>query len=133
MSERMSIEQYKGITRSDGTASRRPKSPLPGVAPRAKYGNIKTERRGRLFDSKAEADRYDELVLLKRTGDIQGFACQPSFVLHGGIRYRPDFIVCDEFGFVWVEDVKGFETKDFIMKRKLWEEDYPWMELRIIK
>ena len=44
---------------------------------------------------------------------------------------RPDFIVCAG-GHVWVEDVKGVETQAFKLKRKLWEQRYPWMELRVI-
>ena len=99
-------------------------------APR-KYRNVKTEVDGITFDSKAEADRYCELRAAKRAGAIQGFGIQPSFVLEGSVRYRPDFIVCAG-GHVWVEDVKGVETQAFKLKRRLWEKQYPWMELRVI-
>lgn len=34
---------------------------------------------------------------------------------------------------VIVEDVKGMETKEFKIKRKLFEYKYPSLELRIIK
>ena len=98
-----------------------------------KYRNIKTEVDGITFDSKAEADRYCELKMLQAAGKIDGFGIQPSFVLADGVRYRPDFIVCDRNGRVWVEDVKGVETQAFRIKRKLWEQCYPWMELRVIK
>ena len=97
-----------------------------------KYRNIKTEVDGITFDSKAEADRYCELRAAKRAGAIQGFGIQPSFVLEASVRYRPDFIVCDRDGHVWVEDVKGVETQAFKLKRRLWEKQYPWMELRVI-
>ena len=97
-----------------------------------KYRNIKTEVDGITFDSKAEADRYCELKMLQAAGKISGFDIQPSFVLDGGVRYRPDFIVCDRGGHIWVEDVKGVETQVFRIKRKLWETQYPWMELRVI-
>ena len=99
-------------------------------APR-KYRNVKTEVDGITFDSKAEADRYCELRAAKRAGAIQGFGIQPSYVLADVVRYRPDFIVCAG-GHVWVEDVKGVETQAFRLKRKLWEQRYPWMELRVI-
>lgn len=95
-----------------------------------KYRNIKTVVDGITFDSKAEARRYQELKLLKAAGEIDGFGRQPSFVLSGGIRYVPDFIVCEK-GKVWVEDVKGVLTQAFKLKKRLWEADYPWMELRI--
>jgi len=97
-----------------------------------KYRNVKTTVDGITFDSRAEANRYIELKTLRAAGKISGFDIQPSFVLDGGVRYRPDFIVCDNAGMVWVEDVKGVETQAFKLKRKLWEQRYPWMELRVI-
>ncbi|MCL2215428.1 MAG: DUF1064 domain-containing protein [Defluviitaleaceae bacterium] len=99
----------------------------------SKYRNIKTEVDGINFDSRAEARRYGELKMLRQAGEIKGFMLQPSFTLPGGIRYRPDFMVCDMDGTVWVEDVKGMETKEFKIKKKLWEAQYPWLELRLIK
>jgi len=99
----------------------------------SKYRNVKTEVDGITFDSKAEAQRYSELKLLAAADEIIGFGLQPSFTLPGGIRYRPDFIVCSEDGTVWVEDVKGVETAGFKLKKKLWDEHYPWLELRVIK
>ena len=99
----------------------------------SKYGNVKTEIDGHSFDSKAEARRYVELKMLQNEKEIKGFGLQPSFVLPGGIRYRPDFIICDADGRIWVEDVKGMETKDFKLKKKLWEAHYPWIELKIVK
>ena len=97
-----------------------------------KYRNVKTEVDGITFDSRAEADRYCELRAAKRAGAIQGFGIQPSFVLEGSVRYRPDFIVCGDGGHIWVEDVKGVETQAFRLKRRLWEQRYPWLELRVI-
>ena len=99
--------------------------------PPRKYRNIKTEVDGITFDSKAEANRYCELKMLQAAGKVDGFGIQPSFVLDGGVRYRPDFIVCAG-GHVWAEDVKGIETQAFKLKRKLWGQRYPWMELRVI-
>ena len=97
-----------------------------------KYRNIKTEVDGITFDSRAEANRYCELKMLQAAGKISGFDIQPSFALDGGVRYRADFIVCGNDGVVWVEDVKGVETQAFKLKRRLWEQRYPWMELRVI-
>lgn len=98
-----------------------------------KYRNIKSELDGHIFDSKAEAHRYAELKLLQAAGEIAGFMLQPSFLLEKGIRYRPDFLVCDKNGKVWVEDVKGVETRDFKLKKRLWEARYPWLELRVVR
>ena len=102
---------------------------------RSKYNNVRTEADGIVFDSKAEARRYGELKLLAQANEIMGFARQPSFILPGEppIRYIPDFLVCGIDGKIWVEDVKGMETPAFKLKKKLWNECYKWLELRIIK
>lgn len=97
-----------------------------------KYHAVKTAVDGITFDSKAESRRYDELKLLLDHGLLKGFARQPSFVLPGGIRYRPDFIVCDADGVIYVEDVKGVRTQAFALKQRLWAVSYPWLELKII-
>jgi len=102
--------------------------------PRAnKYNAVKTTVDGVVFDSKAEARRYGELKLLKHTGAIIWFSRQPSFLLAGGVRYRPDFIVCGQDGRIWVEDVKGMETPEFKIKKKLFQEMYPDIWLEVIK
>ena len=98
----------------------------------SKYNNVKTEIDGLTFDSKAESARYVELKNLKEIGVIKGFACQVTFRLSVA-SYRADFLVMDKAGTVWAEDVKGVETAVFKMKKKLWEKEYPWIELRIIK
>lgn len=87
-----------------------------------------------MFDSKAESYRYLELKALQQAGKIQGYTIQPSFLLPGGIRYRPDFMVMDSGGRIWVEDVKGFVTQAFKLKRKLWDATYgDWLPLVLIK
>ena len=118
---RMSQSEYKQLISKQATAKP------------SKYGNVRTEIDGHTFDSKAEARRYSELKILQQCGEIKGFGLQPSFVLPGDIRYRPDFIVCGADGEIWVEDVKGMETKEFKIKKKLWDAHYPWLELRIIR
>ena len=71
----MTLNEYKNIISKN-------KASKP-----TKYNNIKTEVDGHIFDSKAEARRYNELKLLAATGEILGFGLQPSFVLPGSIRY----------------------------------------------
>ena len=100
---------------------------------RNKYNAVKTTVDGITFDSKAEARRYGELKLLKQAGQIRWFNLQPSFLLTGGVRYRPDFIVCGQDGRIWVEDVKGMETQAFKIKRKMWAALYPDIWLEVIK
>lgn len=98
-----------------------------------KYHNTPTEIDDIRFDSKAEAGRYLTLKALKASGNILWFSRQPSFLLPGGVRYMPDFLVCDAAGLIWVEDVKGVETEAFKIKKKLWENAFPGLELRVIR
>ena len=81
------------------------------------------------FDSRKEARRYSELLLLERAGAIQGLQRQVKFELIPSQRYdgkvieRPCHYIADfvylENGNLVVEDTKGFRTKDYIIKRKL--------------
>ena len=103
------------------------------VRPVNKYRNKKTEVDGHVFDSKLEAERYRQLKLMKISGLIAWFQLQPSFTLTGAVRYRPDFIVMDQDGNIWLEDAKGKETKEFIIKKKQFAAIYPGLDLRIIK
>lgn len=96
-----------------------------------KYRNKKTEIDGRTFDSQKEARRYSELKLLEKSGQIIGLICQLEFVLipaqyidgklvERKTTYIADFVYFDcERRCVVVEDVKGFKTPDYIIKRKL--------------
>lgn len=97
----------------------------------AKYGNKKTTLNGMTFDSKKEARRYSELLLLERAGAIHNLQTQVKYVLIPSQRdpvtgkvierecaYKADFVYTEN-GETVVEDTKGFRTKDYIIKRKL--------------
>ena len=92
---------------------------------RHKFNAVKTEADGIRFDSKKEARRYEELKLLQRAGEIVFFLRQPAFDLPGKVKYRCDFQIFWKNGVVSFEDVKGFKTKDYIMKKKQVEALYP--------
>lgn len=94
-----------------------------------KYNNKKVTVDGILFDSRKEANRWQELKLLERAGQIEDLHRQISFTLipsqriNGNVveracRYIADFVY-KENGKTVVEDTKGFKTKDYIIKRKL--------------
>lgn len=96
----------------------------PGFAARrAKYGNTPTVVNGTWFASAKEARRYSELLLLERAGEISELRLQVRFSLDvGGVhvcRYIADFTYRDKAGGAVVEDVKGVETPEFKLKRKL--------------
>jgi len=80
------------------------------------------------FDSKKEADRYQELKLLERAGAISNLQVHPKFRLLDGFdwngeHYRPINYYADfsyeENGKVIIEDVKGIQTPVFRIKMKL--------------
>lgn len=110
---------------------------------RNKYKAIKTTINGIEFDSRKEARRYQDLLLLQRAGVIKKLERQVKFVLiptqyETTVRYGKkgqrlkdkqkllekecsyvaDFVY-EENGKKIVEDTKGVKTKDYIIKRKL--------------
>lgn len=123
MSEHMSMDEYR---KQIGTFADK-------AAVKSKYHNVKTTVDGILFDSKLEAGRYRELKLILAAGEIKSFNLQPEFKFRCGIKYRADFIVWGLDKIPWVEDSKGVRTKEFSLKLKLWKDEYPDMELRIIE
>lgn len=99
-----------------------------------KYHNRKTEVDGIVFDSKAEAQRYTELIALQNLGVIKNLQLQKSyFLVKGGkwengrkyspVKYVADFVY-ELDGDLIVEDVKGFKTKEYVIKKKLMKERY---------
>jgi hypothetical protein len=88
-----------------------------------KYGNTKTQVGDLTFDSKAEARRWGDLVLLQRGGHISDLKRQvkvelvAGVKLHGEDRARPPIRLVVDFQYldhntmqiVW-EDCKGMET-----------------------
>lgn len=96
----------------------------------SKYNSKKTVVDGQQFDSKKEARRYQELLLLEKAGEIKNLSRQVKFVLIPSQRdengkvverecsYKADFTYEEGIKTV-VEDVKGFRTKEYIIKRKL--------------
>ena len=105
-----------------------------------KYGNLRVEEDGQVFDSKKEARRWRELHLLEASGEISGLQRQVKYVLipsqreadiigkRGGVKkgrllehevaYYADFVYTQD-GQTVVEDTKGIKTKEYIIKRKL--------------
>ena len=110
----------------------------------SKYHSKKTTIYGITFDSKREADRYCELRLLEMAGKIKDlrlqyqFILQPPFRKNGksirAITYVADFVYCDlERMRIVVEDVKGYKTKEYMLKRKMFEYKFPDLTIVEIK
>ena len=89
---------------------------------RPKYGNRKTEMDGYVFDSGAEARRYEELKLLMRAETISRLEIHPEFEIVVNQRricnYFADFQYYDfEARQFVVEDVKGVRTSTYRLKK----------------
>ena len=110
-----------------------------------KYNAKKVSVDGIEFDSKKEARRYQELLLLQKAGEIYMLERQKMYELlpaqrepdtvgkRGGVikgklleravEYVADFVYTDKNGKTVVEDVKGFREGGayavFVLKRKL--------------
>lgn len=83
-----------------------------------KYGNQKTVVDGITFDSKKEANRYQELKLMEKMGSITNLELQVRYPIKvNGVlvcTYVADFAYREEIGFRWeevVEDVKSDFTR----------------------
>lgn len=106
-----------------------------------KYLSKKTTIDGITFDSKKEAGRYVELRKLQEQHIISNLELQPVFLLQEGFKkdkkkYRPITYIADfkyiENGKVIVEDVKGFKTPEYKIKKKLFLYKYD-VDFREIK
>lgn len=95
------------------------------MAKRSKYNAVKVTIDGFTFDSKKEARRYSELKLLERAGEIANLELQPLFpcIVNGKkvCAYIADFAYLNNDGVRIVEDVKGFKTSIYRLKKKLVE------------
>lgn len=97
---------------------------LPGSRKTSKYRNVRTERDGKTYASKREADRHSALTLLSRAREIASFLEQVKLGLPGGVTYVADFVVLYPNGRYVVEDAKGVKTDVYKIKKKLMKETY---------
>lgn len=99
-----------------------------GIKKESKYKNKKVIIDGIEFDSKKEAKRYQELLLMQRVGKITDLKMQvpytliPAFNLnkkrYRSMSYVADFVYKKD-GKEVVEDTKGFRTNVYKIKKKL--------------
>ncbi len=108
--EHWSVEDYKNFT--------------DGKKRKSKYRANKVSIDGHTFDSQKEANYYSELKLKLQAKDIKGFCLQPVFILAPSLKYKPDFIIFHNDGSTEIIDVKGFKTKEYIAKKKVFEDKF---------
>ena len=96
----------------------------------SKYRNKKVVIDGITFDSIAESKRYLYLKQLENAGDITHLRLQPKFDYMAEnsnkklFTYKADFDYCTDDGQYVVEDVKGFKTTIYKLKKKLIEDRF---------
>jgi hypothetical protein len=123
----MTIEQYRQLA----------------AKPKNKFGAKRTTLGSKTFDSKAEARRYSELLLLERAGTITALECQPVYplILNGvpikdyrGVvrKFKGDFRYVKD-GLTIIEDVKGKDNPMSRFKRDVFHACYPHLRVEIVK
>lgn len=133
------------------------------IKQKTKYGAKKTIVDNIKFDSKMEAEYYLYLKDRKENKEIKDFILQPSFILqeafiivdgksylssdenynnlkkkfnppiHRQIKYIADFLITFNDNSQIVIDVKGRETADFKIKRKMYDLRYAHLPLQLVQ
>ena len=113
---------------------------------KAKYGNVKVSFEGHTFDSKKELARYKFLKARQERGEISNLELQPAFKLKCGERpillkskgfpngrqakYVADFAYwCPVEEKRVIEDVKGFKTDVYRLKKSIVEAQFPGVKI----
>ena len=115
--EHWSVEDYKNYKNYKNSSNIR----------KSKYNKYRANKvsvDGHTFDSQKEADYYCELKLRLHSHEINGFCLQPTFILAPKLKYKADFIVFHNDNSYEVVDVKGYKTKEYIAKKKVFEDKY---------
>ena len=111
---------------------------------RNKYGAKKIEIDGHVFPSKRESEYYLAYKYMLKRGEIVKLELQPRFTLipaytnHAGKKVRPchytaDFLLHFPDGRKKVVEVKGFRTRDYMLRRKLFEWQYREYEFEEVR
>jgi len=107
-----------------------------------KYRNKNITIDGHTFPSIKEANRYCELKILEKAGEIVDLILQPSFVICPAVewngrklrarKYIADFqySIGGLKSLKIVEDAKGMRTAMYILKRSLFLSQYPEYDFR---
>ena len=103
-----------------------------------KYHSKKVTINGITFASRLEGERFQQLLLLQKAGEISHLQLQPEFQIYKGWIdpntgekhksrfYVADFLYLDHQRHGWVvEDTKGIETDVFRLKWEYVQSEYP--------
>lgn len=108
-----------------------------------KYHAVKIKEKGKTFDSKKEARRYSDLLLLQKAGEIKELECQRTFIIQPefqfenngklekvrAITYVADFVYIEKGKLtLTIEDAKGIQTDVFKLKWKMMKYNNPYYD-----
>lgn len=118
---------------------------IPKAIKKSKYGAQKITVNKITFDSIMEAEYYIYLLEQKAKKKIKSFEMQVSYDLLPKkknkftgktilpVKYIADFVITDKSGTIKVVDIKGRETADFKLKKKMFFYFYPNLDFRCVQ
>jgi len=93
--------------------------------PASKYHNVRAEAKGMSFQSGHEAVEVGKLITMEEhKAGVYGLRLQVRFPLPGNTVYVADAVYLDDVLEPHIVDCKGFQTKEFKLKAKLFKERY---------
>ncbi len=100
------------------------------MTPTHKYHARRTEFNGRVYPSKLQAKCAADIELLRRCGDVTKVEEEVTFKLFGMngthiCNHRIDFHLQMRDGSIQAWEAKGVRTRDWAIKRKLFEDNFP--------
>lgn len=119
MALRLSQSQYEKLIKNKTNKC----SESNSISKNSKYHNKKINVNGINYDSIHEYDRHMYLKILEKNGEISNlrFHDKKDIIIlqeYPKITYEPDF--CYDIGDIHIiEDVKGVQTKEFRLKKKI--------------
>lgn len=103
----------------------------------SKYGARKKEYNGIIYASAFEAKYAADLDWRKKAGDIKNWNGQVTFKLIVNnkliCKYIIDFVITHNDDTKEYIETKGFETRDWKIKRKLFQALFPGIKYKVVK
>lgn len=119
-------EDLERFVRESKRGSEEPRPWSEAVPTKSKYNARKKQIGGMVFDSAHEARVYLALEARQRAGEITNIERQVTFELlpkskqERAAKYIADFVVTYRDGSKLAVDAKGFRTRDYVLKRKMY-------------
>lgn len=96
---------------------------------RHKFNAVRTQVKGRKYDSKKEARYALALALRQKAGEVLFWLEQIPLRLPGGTKYVVDFQEFHADGTVHFVECKGMKTDSYKIKKREIEAQYPMIKI----